>query len=125
MSNNVDKPKKPRKAAATKTKKVAEPNDSCSFLQNLSNIKSIKIPDKFEEKEKLFHQLKIAISEIDAQIKNLTSRREYYMELIDVLDKDISTRKEKRTKDTSISIIQEELYSKYFIMFIAIYERKF
>jgi hypothetical protein len=77
MSNNIEKPKRARKAAGTKTKKGKQETVETYSVQNLSNIKSIKIPEKLEEKEKLFHSLKIAISEIDHQIKNLTSRREY------------------------------------------------
>jgi hypothetical protein len=124
MSNNAEnKPKKPRKANNTKGKKTKQDEGLDPSYKNLKNIKSIKIPEKFEEKEKLFHSLKIAISEIDSQLKNLTSRREYYIELVDVLDKEISTKKEKRgNNNSSISVIQEELYSKYSIIFIALYE---
>jgi hypothetical protein len=107
MSNNPIK--KPRKNI--KKKQTTETTD---FVQNLNNIKSIKIPEKFEEKEKLFHSLKIAISEIDSQIKNLKSRREYYIELVEVLDKEIIQKKNNKfQRNDSISIIQEELYSKY------------
>lgn len=90
-------------------------------LLNLNNIKSIKIPENFEEKEKLLQSLKNAVAEIDLKIKNLRSKREYYSEISEVLEKEIKERNEKNLiknrEQTNISVIQEELYSKLLFKF--------
>lgn len=110
--SNLDPPKKKRKG---NTKKKNASNTDTNPYANLNNIKSIKIPENFEEKEKLLQSLKTAISEIDLKIKNLKSKREYYSEITEVINKEIKDRKETqlkdKNKDSRISVIQEELYS--------------
>ena len=68
----------------------------------------------------------MAISEIDLNIKNLKSKREYYSEIVDVISREVKERKEnlfkEKNKDSRISIIQEELYSMLILIFIAVYE---
>lgn len=115
---------KKAKKQITKRKKIDNTNtnvymnDLLNFNNKSLNIKSIKIPEKFEEKEKLYHSLKLANNEIDSLIKNLTSKREYYTEIIDMLDKEIKEKRQNEVKHDSISIIQEELYSKYLIKYL-------
>ena len=86
-------------------------------MVKVNDIKSIKIPEKFDEKEKLMQNLRNAVGEIDIQMKNLKSRREYYNEILDVLDKEIQAKKElamlMNRRDNKITVIQEELYSKF------------
>lgn len=86
-----------------------------SKSQNFANIKSIKIPEIFEEKEKLLQGLKNSICDIDAKMKNLMSKRQYYTEIVEVLEKEIKERNLSllnRNNINEISVIQEELYSK-------------
>ncbi len=110
--SNLEPPKKSRKP---KTKKKNNPNTETNPYANLNNIKSIKIPENFEEREKLLQSLKNGISEIDLKIKNLKSKREYYSEIVEVINKELKEKKENlfkdKNKDSRISVIQEELYS--------------
>jgi len=113
---NIEVNKKVRKLN-TKKKNTTETNP----YANLNNIKSIKIPENFDEKEKLLQSLNNAISEIDLKIKNLKSKREYYVEIVEVITKEIKEKKEKSVKEknkySGISVIQEELYSMFLIKF--------
>jgi hypothetical protein len=96
-------------------------NTNTNPYSNLNNIKSIKIPEKFEEKEKLLSSLKSAMGDIDLKMKTLKSRKEYYNELVIVIERELIERREKLTlasrQNSNISIHQEELYSKTFINF--------
>jgi CII-binding regulator of phage lambda lysogenization HflD len=111
MSNNLYEQQIEQKVESAPIKaSITEFTETSSF-QGMNNIKAIKIPDKFEEKEKLLNTLKNKVSNIDTQIKTLNSQRDEYMELLEILDKEISTREGKRIKN-KFSIIHEELYSK-------------
>ena len=129
MSSQVPaaEPKKGRK----NTRKKADLNPTHNINSNpyvdTNEIKSIKIPEKFEEKEKLLQVLRGAIGDINLKIKNLTSKREYYTEIVDLLTKELKERRDRQlqlNKDSNqISVIQEELFSKNLIkLFIALHE---
>jgi hypothetical protein len=122
--NNTKKNKKNNTIKKQMSNNETYVYEKLSKLNN-KNFKSIKIPEKFEEKEKLFDSLKGAIGEIDMEMKNLKLKKEYYNELLEKLDKEIKIKKEVdmlKNKPSDISIIQEELYSKFLVIFIALYE---
>ena len=102
-------------------------NNDFGLVQSgiLNTTKSIKIPERLEEKEKLLNGLKGEIIDIDTKIKVLKSRKEYYNEIIDLLEKEIKEKREKQMQlnreNSNISVIQEELYSMYCLNFIALF----
>ncbi len=116
--------KKGRKITRKKAEFSQHTNNSATndAFADLNNIKSIKIPEKFEEKEKLLQVLKSSISDIDLKMKHLKSKREYYSEIVDILSQEIREKKERQlqsNKNTNqISVIQEELFSKFLIKFL-------
>lgn len=100
-------------------KKEQNPNsNSTNPYANLNNIKSIKIPEKLEEKEKLLSSLKTNIGDIDFNIKNLLSRKEYYNELVGVLERELQERRERqlllRSANSDVDAFQQQLYSRNF-----------
>ena len=101
-------------------------NNEINYLSN--NIKSIKIPERFDEKENLLVTLKGTIGDIDLKIKNLKSKKEYYLEIVAILDKDLKERRERQMQlnkeQSNISVIQEELYSKFLLNFYSFIEMK-
>jgi hypothetical protein len=121
---NQEAPKKNRKKKNGENTTNNTKNNEKDPYANINNIKSIKIPENFEEKEKLQQTLKNEISVIDLKIKNLKSKREYYSEIIEVLNKEIKEKKEnlmfqkRNDADYNISVIQEELYSMFLIKFL-------
>jgi hypothetical protein len=120
--NNIEAPSLLAKKAkkATRKKENASQKELNPFA-NLNKFKSIKIPEKFEEKEKLLASLKSGVGEIDLKMKTLKSQREYYNELIEIIEKEIIERREKLIKtnrqNSGIANIQDELYSKYYLNF--------
>jgi hypothetical protein len=111
--------KKTKKNTRKKPENEVRPNSEINYLNN--NIRSIKIPERYDEKEKLLISLKSAIGDIDLKIKNLKSKREYYLEIISILDKDLTEKRDRQLQlnkeQSNISIIQEELYSKFLLNF--------
>jgi hypothetical protein len=111
----------------SKARKKEQNTQSTNPYSNLNNIKSIKIPEKFEEKEKLLSSLKTNIGDIDLNIKNLLSRKEYYNELVGVLERELQEKRERqlllRNVNSDVDAFQQELYSRNFYLFsIALYE---
>ena len=110
--------KNPRKK---ENNSVSQNNNNINPFTNLNNFKSIKVPEKFEEKEKLLSSLKNAVGDIDLQMKTLKSKREYYNEIVEVLEREIKERRERQLQinrdNSEISVIQEELYSKLLLNF--------
>lgn len=108
----------PKKQIKRNTKRKIDTLESKS---SMNDIKSIKIPEKFEEKEKLLQTLKHSIADIDLQMKNLRCRREYYIEIVEMVEKEVKERRELYYKAYSnndqLSSIREELYSKLLIKF--------
>jgi hypothetical protein len=111
--------KKTKKNVRKKGENEVRSNTEINYFNN--NIRSIKIPERFDEKEKLLISLKSAIGDIDLKIKNLKSKKEYYLEIISILDKDLTEKRERQLQlnkeQSNISIIQEELYSKFLLNF--------
>jgi hypothetical protein len=113
--------KKSRKNPKKKENNASQNNNIINPFTNLNNFKSIKVPEKFEEKEKLLSSLKNAVGDIDLQMKTLKSKREYYNEIVEVLEREIKERRERQLQinrdNSEISVIQEELYSKLLLNF--------
>jgi hypothetical protein len=111
--------KKTKKNVRKKAENEVRSKTEINYLNN--NIRSIKIPERFDEKEKLLISLKSAIGDIDLKIKNLKSKKEYYLEIISILDKDLTEKRERQLQlnkeQSNISVIQEELYSKFLLNF--------
>jgi hypothetical protein len=102
----------------SKARQKEQNSQSINPYANLNNIKSIKIPEKLEEKEKLLSSLKSNIGDIDLNIKNLLNRKEYYNELVTVIERDLQERREKqillRNANSDVDAFQQELYSRNF-----------
>lgn len=110
------------------TKKKADTIGSSNRETNNLNLKSIKIPERIDEKEKLLISLKSNIGDIDLKIKNLKSKKEYYLEIVSVLEKELNEVRERQIQlnknNSNISVIQEELYSKFLLNFYSYIEMK-
>ncbi len=83
----------------------------------LNFIKSLKIPENFEQKVKFLKDLKYVIEEIDLKMKIIITERQKYSEMIELVEKELKERNEKNISknkgDMRILTIQEELYSKF------------
>ena len=62
--------------------------------KNFKEIKSIKIPENIIEKEKLFSDLRVTVTEIDMEIENLKLRKDYYLEILSKVNLDLEISKQ-------------------------------
>ena len=75
---------------ATKKKKPKSSNQDNLREFLAEDIGSIKIPNLIQEKIDLLSKLRLGISEIDGIVKQMNTRREYYLENVELLEKEIA-----------------------------------